>query len=163
MPVKYYSHLAIFILLLMAELIIFSFIVFIENMLVEIILWITFFVIMGILVYMAHYEDVISKKKYPNIEDPEEIKELKDFLENEEVTKLIRTLYYGFAMDVKEIGWKLEKKFKIKLHYHIGNKVLELKSPELIEKMANILGFKSVKQCWSDRYAYKGVRRYDLI
>ena len=66
-------------------------------------------------------------------------------------------------MDVKEIGWKLEKKFKIELHYPIGNKVLELKSPILYEKMAKILGFENLKKCWSDRYEYKGVRRYELI
>ena len=163
MALSYKFQFTIFILLLMASLIIFGFIVFIENMLVAIILFIIYFVIVGVLVYMAYYNNTISKKKYPNTEDPEEIKNLQEFIEKDKVKILIRMFYYGFAMDVKEIGWKLEKKFKIELHYPRGNKVLELKSPILYEKMVNILGFKSPQQCWSDRYANKNVRRYDLI
>ena len=109
------------------------------------------------------FKNTSIQKKDPYIEDPEEIKKLVEFLELDKVKKSIRTLYYSFAMDVKEIGLKLEKKFKIELHYARGNKVLELKSPILYEKIANILGFQSLQQCWSDRYAYKNVRRYDLI
>jgi len=99
----------------MASLITISFVAFIENTLVGIILLVTYFVIVAIAAYVGYYTDTISKKKYPNIEDPEEIKKLLEFFEMDKVKKLIRTLYYGFAMDVKEIGWKLEKKFKFKL------------------------------------------------
>jgi len=109
------------------------------------------------------FKNTSIQKKDPYIEDPEEIKKLAEFLELDKVKKSIRTLYYGFVMDVKEIGLKLEKEFKIDLLYTRGNKALELKSPILYDKIANILGFKSLKDCWSDRYAYKNVRRYDLI
>jgi len=152
-------------LLLLTINILLYFITFFENQQFDKILLMTLLAVIAIMAYVAYYFDTFPNKKYNNLEDPEEIKKLKDFLEKQEIKKMIRTLYYGFAMDIYDISWKLEKQFKIKLHYgnRGGNKALELKSQVLNEKIAKILGFKSYQQCRFDRYAYKNVRRYDLI
>lgn len=94
-----------------------------------------------------------SLRKHPYIENPEEIKDLKELLENKDVKKIIKNLYYDHNRNVYEIGWMIEKNLNVKLHIKKGLQAGEIKSESLYLKIDEILGV-NTQDFWKSTISY---------
>lgn len=94
---------------------------------------------------IAFYYILLDRK--PLFIPPEEIKQLNDFLENEEIKEFARYLHHRKHMNIYKIVWLVEKKYKVELCYKKGNMRGTLK-PGLYKKIKVVLGYKDYDQFW---------------
>lgn len=92
-------------------------------------------------------------KRHPYVENPEEIKDLKEFLGTEEVKKIIKNLYHNRGRNVYEIAWMLEKNLNIELHVKKGLQAGEIKSGSLYLRIDHILGV-NTQDFWKSTISY---------
>lgn len=89
----------------------------------------------------------LKKKKHPYIENPEEIKNLIEYLETEKVKKIIKALYHEQRRRVYNIAWTIEKKLNIELHIKKGLYAGGIKSEAIYKTFDDILGTKT-RRSW---------------
>ena len=109
--------------------------------------------ILYLLMVGCYYE--IQQHMHPYKENPDEIRELKEKLENDDIIEFIKDGFVKKGMTIYKISRKLDEKYNIELLIPRGHKFGNFKSEELIEKMLEILGIKTEAEYGRAHYYHK--------
>jgi len=97
------------------------------------------------LIVGVYYE--IQDRRHPYSENPKEIIDLKNKVENITIREFIKDSFFNNGRNLTKITHDLENKFNIELLIRKGFDSGNYKSKELIEKLCQILGFETRKEC----------------
>jgi hypothetical protein len=108
------------------------------------------FLILGIsfvLIFLINGIYQVIQENKPSLTSLEKINQLKKYFEDEQIKEYIRHLYHEQQQSIHKIAWKVEKEYKVELHYKKGHAHGDLK-PGVYEKIKEILGYDDIDLFW---------------